>query len=105
MHVRFPTYSLRELQRPHGATAEGDDSFIQIIGNLGTDTEQDLNRHSRQAGLANPEEDADGENRPPQQPHPGAAVIAAVVESADATDGADAPREERLIGRMLDIRA
>ena len=55
MDVRFPTYTLREVRRPpgRGGGADGDDSFIQIVGNLASDGHTDLPERSRSGGLAN----------------------------------------------------
>ncbi len=105
MEVRFPTYSLRQMQRAQGQPVSMGDTFIQVIGKLDADTEQDLSQHSRQAGYAGPEDQADGKRRPLRPAPLGAEVISAVLRSAGEADEAERTAEERLVGRMLDVLA
>ena len=104
MEVRFPTYSLRELQRPRGQSADADDSFIQVIGQLDADTQQDLSRGSRQAGLADPDDSATGEHHAAPVPM-GADVIAAVLRQTSDRAPAELAPADPGIGEMLDLKA
>ena len=105
MEVRFPTYSLRELQRSAQRPEDGDDPFVQVIGALSTDTEPDMSRRSKQAETASDQLSAQHEDSGPRLRQVlGAEAIAAALERPDPDETPAAPLVP-FVGETLDVRA
>lgn len=104
MEVRFPTYSLRDVQRSAQRPDESDDAFVHVIGNLTADTERDLSRRSTQAKTTGDQAGDATSGHRAQSPSPlGAEAITAAISS---------PPEEvpqmyllPLVGKTLDVLA
>lgn len=102
MEVRFPTYTLRELQRAAYRPAEEEDAFIEVIGNLGAETEHDLSQHSPETDLL-PQQSSESQKRA-RMTQLGAEAIAAVTAPREETSPPPVFTGLRL-GQRVDVRA